>query len=430
MRGSRERNMINALLLLSVAMTQIPTWELENGRPVLRGPDGTAYIYLDVEVLTENPPVPGMIEVPTDYPTIQEAINAAENGDVITILGGTYPERLQFPEITDLTIRGNGFVEFHGLDTEGANGLTVENISVTAPPGAKGEAALYAIFVKSNDVTFRNIYVHDVPGTAIFFKKSANTQRGRILDSRIYKAGKGFVLYGRGHLVENVEIERLIRDPILELDADYARVFGWNHILRGIYAHGTSLSEIEPSHVDGFQTFGTAGRELVNTLIENSWFDTYHQGVLLSSEALPNVIELTIKNCVFAGAFSPDMGLGVTAKENSFITLINCYIGASNKGAFARNSARMHIQDSIFENCRGYWGEPGSNTIITGGFNVVYPLSSPAEQQFLTDLININPLVTLTPPTSMPFTMSEVFSLAPGSPALNAASDGGALGPR
>ena len=420
-------------ILLAIALAQ--TWNVEDGRPVLRGEDGTAYIFLGAETTPDDPPPPPpppseVLVVPTDYTTIQSAIFAAQSWNVIAILAGTYPERLTFPEVTNLTILGEGLVEFYGMDTQGADGLTVENVSITAPADVAGEAAKYAIFVRSDDVTLYNIYVHDVPGTAIFFKQSDNPQRGRVLDSHLYRIGKGIVLYGRGHLVENVEIERLVRDPDVALDADYLRAFGYDHIVRGVYAHGTILSEVFPSHVDGFQTFGADGRVLVNFLMENSWFDTYHQGALFSSDFDAGTIEATFLNCVFAGAFTADTGLSVTTKEQSSVMLINCFAGQANKGFFARDESQLHVENCIVLNSRGYWPEPGSNALITGGYNLVNPLSSPADQQFATDLINVDPLVILTPPTSMPFTMSEVFSLAPGSPALFAGSDAGSLGPR
>ena len=254
----------------------VATLSVENGQLVLRGPDGKLYIALGSvdetvpEPVPDEPePAPSTFTVPTNYGSIQQAIDAAQDGHVIEVLEGTYPERLHFPVVTDLTIRGVGTVEFHGMDTEGANGLTLQDVSIAVAAGATGEAAKYAAFIRSDDVTLRGLDIHDVPGAAIFFKESANPQRCKILDSRLYRIGKGIVVYGDDHLIQNVEIKRLMRDPVLQMDSDYLRASGKGHRFENVLAWGTALSEVEPSHVDGFQAFGIAGRVLMDTVLTN-----------------------------------------------------------------------------------------------------------------------------------------------------------------
>ena len=46
------------------------------------------------------------ISVPTDYATIQEAIDAAQSGDTITVAGGSYPEKLNIDK--SVTLQGDG----------------------------------------------------------------------------------------------------------------------------------------------------------------------------------------------------------------------------------------------------------------------------------------------------------------------------------
>jgi len=77
------------------------------------------------------------INVPEDYPTIQEAVNAAAPGDLILIAPGVYNEAVDV-ETDDLTIRGldrnevilDGEFELtNGFKVVGANGVTLENMT-------------------------------------------------------------------------------------------------------------------------------------------------------------------------------------------------------------------------------------------------------------------------------------------------------------
>src|SRR6266404_6151808 len=48
------------------------------------------------------------IDVPTDQPTIANAIAAAAPGDIVHVEAGTYHEKLQVPKrLTDLTLEGD-----------------------------------------------------------------------------------------------------------------------------------------------------------------------------------------------------------------------------------------------------------------------------------------------------------------------------------
>jgi hypothetical protein len=79
----------------------------------------------------------GTIQVPDDYPTIQEAVDAAAPGDLILIAPGTYEEAVSVTT-DDLTIRGldrkgvvleGGFELANGIMVVGANGVAVENMT-------------------------------------------------------------------------------------------------------------------------------------------------------------------------------------------------------------------------------------------------------------------------------------------------------------
>ena len=57
---------------------------------------------------TSGPARAAIIEVPTDYPTIQQAVDHAAPGDEIVVLAGTYAENVSLVSMTSLLIRSQG----------------------------------------------------------------------------------------------------------------------------------------------------------------------------------------------------------------------------------------------------------------------------------------------------------------------------------
>ena len=79
----------------------------------------------------------GILTVPDDFPTIQEAVDAAAPGDLILVKPGTYNEAVQVTT-DDLTIRGldrnkvvldGNFELDNGIRVLGAKGVAVENMT-------------------------------------------------------------------------------------------------------------------------------------------------------------------------------------------------------------------------------------------------------------------------------------------------------------
>ncbi len=116
------------------------------------------------------------ITVPGDYPTIQQAINAAASGDVITVDAGTYVERLD-PNGKAITVRGT-------VDDSG-DPITIVD----------GNAGGSVITINSNETmnstVFENLVIRNGTGTSVF----GQTQGGGI-----------FVDFGDGATFENCHI--------------------------------------------------------------------------------------------------------------------------------------------------------------------------------------------------------------------------------
>jgi len=116
----------------------------------------TAVIITAVAVIIISVVSAATIYVPTDYPTIQEAVNSAMEGDTIFVYNGTYNE-------TTVGLRIN------------TNRITLqgENLNTTI---IDGEGAWSTVFIQGNYINFTGFTVtgSSKSGTGIYLKNSGN----------------------------------------------------------------------------------------------------------------------------------------------------------------------------------------------------------------------------------------------------------------
>ena len=142
------------------------------------------------------------IHVPGDYPTIQGAIDAAVNADIVMVDPGTYVENINFkgkaitvistdyPKVTviDGNQAGSGvrFDSGEGLDSV-LEGFTIKNGSGTI--GLGGQYYGGGIFCKGSSPTVKNNIIHGnkaYSGGGIY---SYSYSSPTILNNRIYGNG-------------------------------------------------------------------------------------------------------------------------------------------------------------------------------------------------------------------------------------------------
>lgn len=86
------------------------------------------------------------IQVPQEYPTIQEAVDNAASGDTILLAGGDYYEQFTIAALTNVTIIGEPGTVLHAFDQ-----MTVP------PPPFQGVGYPIAAVVEGAEATFRNL---------------------------------------------------------------------------------------------------------------------------------------------------------------------------------------------------------------------------------------------------------------------------------
>ncbi len=239
------------------------------------------------------------------FTTIQECADVIQPGQTCLVYADTYDERVNtvtsgtpgniitFISETPRAALMQGFIIAQDY-------IRIEGFDISTDLEGWGGGG---IWIAGHNLEIVNNYFHDIPYTAIVSNWTFYSEDLYAANNYIYHCNKGMDILAHGALIENNEIERLVR---YGYDADYFRLFGNNIVVRGNYMHGTLESEIGGSHVDGFQTFSTNGDTIQHLIIENNILtDFYHQGMMFSASTYPyQSYDITVRNNVFDSARS------------------------------------------------------------------------------------------------------------------------------
>ncbi len=163
------------------------------------------------------------ITVPDDYPTIQEAINAASNGDTISVRNGTYYENIAVDK--SISLRGE---DRNNTIIDGAGGshvvnITSNNVTLTNFTIRNGITCII-LWSNSNRIEHNRISGPD-PATnfwGIYFAKSNNNSIiGNIVqncDQAIFLESASYNTIALNHVAHNylgIRIDRMGTIPVL-----------------------------------------------------------------------------------------------------------------------------------------------------------------------------------------------------------------------
>jgi len=327
-----------------------------------------------------------------NYTTIQACVNAMAGGDTCLVSAGTYPQRITFPsgksgtasQRTTIKAETPGTVDMLGFDTANCNFLRIEGFNITVTNTQSGYPSVPGVDLRSSNLQIVSNYVHDIQYIALYGHGSCNSNY--VAGNRIYNVGMGLIIHGTGWLVESNEIQRLQYYSVLG-DSDYVTFFGSYHVLRYNFLHGTSQSEIGPSHVDGFTTYDNNNEAVQHIRIEgNRVQDFYHQGVLMAAQFYSNSFDVLICNNIFrqAASWGVDAFNGirdVKIYHNLFMDINSVAVGI-NQGATGE------CKNNIFYNVTS-WDSATLPTI--GGNNIWYRPGGSVGARFIGDLLNVNP---------------------------------------
>jgi parallel beta-helix repeat protein len=205
-----------------------------------------------------------------------KAANTMVSGDKVTVLTGTYDERVTVTRSgasdAPISYEAEGKVITKGFSVT-ANFITIDGFEITGTLDDWTDG--YGIWLRGSYNTIENNYIYDAirGGMRIFanYGEYDGTSNNIVRKNRLYHNSQiGIDVFGRNNLIEENEIWATIQHhpdwvnpPTDSLDADGISFFGSGHIIRENFIHDISYNQTEniDPHIDCFQSWGNANYE-------------------------------------------------------------------------------------------------------------------------------------------------------------------------
>jgi hypothetical protein len=242
--------------------------------------------------------------------TIQHAANIMSAGDSVTVLAGTYAERVvqsrSGTSANPIVLIASGTVVTKGFELTGSY-VTVIGFQI-ASPGNQTESNAghgYGALIAGNNNNFLNNYIHDTCFEGVEVDGSNNL----VQDNTIVRAAMAAVtVNANNNQVIGNDVSQTQQYPPGCLkrggaDADAFRAFGANHVFRANYAHniswGTTINK--SPHIDCFQTWGPLSNLIFeqNKCIWNTPTETTDQEFCEHESINGTSTNLTFRNNLF-----------------------------------------------------------------------------------------------------------------------------------
>jgi len=247
----------------------------------------------------------------------------------------------------------------------------------------------------------------------------------------------GMMVSGKNHLVEGNDIEQLVWGEGVG-DCDYVRFFGEGHIFRRNYLHGTKKEEVEPAHVDGWQTYAVNPGEYAKDILIDGNILTgfFHQGVLVEGKhgwegREFSAEEIVVRNNVFDGGRSAVLVIGarnIHVINNTLLNVVGAGFGMEFKTSLGRTPSTGTIKNNVFWHTPIYEAFsrfPDRPSSVDAAKNVIFDVKTQHSSVYWPrDILNKDPM--LVDPTNIlgidgkPFTADDGYLLKPGSLCIDA----------
>jgi len=131
---------------------------------------------------------PNVILVPTNYSTIQEAINHATQGDTILVLPGTYPEHLTIDKSVSLIGKDKSSTIIDGEETGNvihivANNVYIDNLTIQGSGKGLYDSGIFIDYSSSTNINYNTI-ANSSNGICLFHSSSTTLLDNTVSDNK------------------------------------------------------------------------------------------------------------------------------------------------------------------------------------------------------------------------------------------------------
>lgn len=314
---------------------------------------------------TGNDGAAGTIAAP--WLTGQHAEDACTYGDTIIFMDGVYDERInvfkasntEAPIIFKAQNKWGAIIKqgFHiRLTSVSLRDLYIKNF------GGGEYDEVQGVYIRANRVSVLNCKFDSIRAPAV----EASTISPGMWDTvtidscYMFMCNKGVAAIGRYWTITNNNIERIKWWGAGGEDTDMIRIFGYGHLIRGNYCHGTLYDETEGPcgaancHSDHIQTYSDGGG-LYNTIIENNIFEGFsRQGIMASSFNHPKSIhDIVVRNNVYISTTAWMIQFSDSCYDIEIYN--NLFLNCTGGGLYFERGTTGIVKNNIFVKCADYY---------------------------------------------------------------------------
>jgi hypothetical protein len=282
-----------------------------------------------------------VINVPADQPTIQDAIDVAQNGDTVVVAPGTYSENINFSG-KDITVKSSGGSKVTIIDGGHANSV------VTFASDESRKAVLHGFTIQNGEA---NNSTTDFEGGGISISNASPTVTGNIVKhNNAVNGGGGIAVQFSSALVQGNLVENNSQTT------GYTGGTGGG----GIVVNGAGSAQIianivqnnnwASSNGGGIAIFAAGTPLLKNNIIDGNAADSEGQGGGIMIESESNAV--IVQNLIYNNSAGQGSGIYFNVPEgfSGSVLVNNTIVGTGSSQGSAVYASGFDDQVQFFNN--------------------------------------------------------------------------------
>lgn len=318
---------------------------------------------------------------PGNYTRIQDAIDDANNGDIVFVYDDSSPyfENLHINKSIHLIGENKNTTIINGSGSYNVIFITADHVNITGFKIQNSGNIIYAgIFARSNNNTIHN----NICTKNVFGIELREGSHNKVYNNQLVKDSTGIFLY-------KSKVNRIFNNTILRGSkfGIYLFINSKNNIItdntittfdRGIFLSDVSSNKIYKNTISNCSS-GILGDEVTNHTISNNHIFNNQVGISIhkfsNSEINQNIIQSS-NQALYVKSSSSNNVISNNTITNNMKGIYLFFSSNNNKienNTFQKNFRNVYFQDSSNSWNHNYWGRPKAiPKIILGGKTIWY----------------------------------------------------------